>query len=109
MLPLVMESIDEKATDYVFRIVNKSNHREFREFLSKSLMNELRNRLDSVASHPILELGRSSPRRTHLSSCSTNESSDGSSKSMSLDAGGVVQVIHVNNSFLLFSSWCGGI
>lgn len=32
-----------------------------------------------------METGRTSPRRTQLSSCSTNESSDCSSKSMSLD------------------------
>jgi hypothetical protein len=39
-----------------------------------------------VASHPMMEVGRTSPyRRHHLSSCSTNESSDGSSKSISLD------------------------
>lgn len=32
-----------------------------------------------------MEVGRTSPYRPHLSSCSTNESSDGSSKSISLD------------------------
>ena len=38
-----------------------------------------------MATHPIMEVGRTSPYRRHLSSCSTNESSDGSSKSISLD------------------------
>lgn len=84
-LPSVLESGEDLPIDYVFRIVNKSNHKEFREFLSIFPMSTIRNKLNSVASHPILETGRTSPRRTHLSSSSTNESSDGSSKSMSLD------------------------
>ncbi|XP_055911529.1 small G protein signaling modulator 2 [Eupeodes corollae] len=67
ILPSVMESSEETPIDYVFRIVSKSNHQEF------------------LASHPILEIGRTSPRRTLLSSCSTNGSSDCSSKSMSID------------------------
>lgn len=75
-------------TDYVFRIVNKTNHKEFREFLSLFQVNELRNKLNSVASHPILEMGRTSPRRNQLSSCSTNDSSDCSNKSISLDIPG---------------------
>lgn len=67
ILPSVMETTEETPIDYVFRIVSKSNHQEF------------------LASHPILEVGRTSPRRALLSSCSTNDSSDGSSKSMSID------------------------
>lgn len=82
------EGGDELPTDYVFRIVNKTNHKEFREFLSLFQVNELRNKLNSVASHPILEMGRTSPRRNQLSSSSTNDSSDGSNKSMSLDIPG---------------------
>lgn len=87
-LPSVLETTTEELpVDYVFRIVNKTNHEEFRKFLSKFQVNHLKNKLYSVASQPILEFGRStSPRRTQLSSSSTNESSDGSSKSMSLDA-----------------------
>ena len=38
-----------------------------------------------MATHPILELGRTSPRRKHLGSCSTTGSSDCSSKSLSMD------------------------
>lgn len=38
-----------------------------------------------MASHPILDVGRTSPRRFQLSSCSTTGSSDCSSKSMSID------------------------
>ncbi|XP_031635811.1 small G protein signaling modulator 1-like isoform X2 [Contarinia nasturtii] len=86
-LPLVMESESEEDVpiDYVFRIVNKSNNEEFREFLSKFQVNHLRSKLQSVTSASILDLGRTSPRRSHLSSSSTNESSDGSNKSLSLD------------------------
>ncbi|XP_037033579.1 small G protein signaling modulator 1-like isoform X1 [Bradysia coprophila] len=83
--PSVPEGGEELPTDYVFRIVNKTNHKEFREFLSLFQVNELRNKLNSVASHPILEMGRTSPRRNQLSSCSTNDSSDCSNKSISLD------------------------
>lgn len=86
--PSVPEGGDELPTDYVFRIVNKTNHKEFREFLSLFQVNELRNKLNSVASHPILEMGRTSPRRNQLSSCSTNDSSDCSNKSISLDIPG---------------------
>ncbi|XP_055377926.1 small G protein signaling modulator 1-like isoform X2 [Condylostylus longicornis] len=67
ILPSVLENNEEHPIDYVFRVVNKSNHEEF------------------LATHPILELGRTSPRRVQLGSCSTNGSSDCSSKSMSLD------------------------
>ncbi|ALC48611.1 CG32506 [Drosophila busckii] len=68
ILPSVMESsTDETPIDYVFRVVSKSQHEEF------------------LATHPILELGRSSPRRKHLGSCSTTGSSDCSSKSLSLE------------------------
>ena len=67
-LPSVLENNDELPIDYVFRIVNKSNTEEF------------------LATHPILEVGRTSPRyRPQLSSCSTNESSECSSKSLSID------------------------
>lgn len=83
-LPSLPESVEELPIDYVFRIVNKTNHREFREFLSKFQLPDLRNTIDSVENHPILELS-TSPRRAHLSSCSTTDSSDGSSKSMSLE------------------------
>lgn len=38
-----------------------------------------------MAKHPILDVGRASPRRKHLASCSTNGSSDNSSKSLSID------------------------
>ncbi|KAL5276338.1 SGSM2 family protein [Megaselia abdita] len=63
-----LEANDENIPiDYVFRVVNKGNHQEF------------------LATHQILDIGKTSPRRVQLSSCSTNESSDGSSKSMSLD------------------------
>lgn len=86
--PSVPEGGDELPTDYVFRIVNKTSHKEFREFLSLFQVNELRNKLNSVASHPILEMGRTSPRRNQLSSCSTNDSSDCSNKSISLDIPG---------------------
>lgn len=86
--PSVQEGGDELPTDYVFRIVNKTNHKEFREFLSLFQVNELRNKLNSVASHPILEMGRTSPRRNQLSSSSTNDSSDCSNKSISLDIPG---------------------
>ncbi|XP_055294871.1 small G protein signaling modulator 1-like isoform X2 [Sitodiplosis mosellana] len=84
-LPLVMESEEDVPIDYVFRIVNKSNNEEFREFLSKFQVNHLRNKLQSVTSASILDLGRTSPRRSHLSSSSTNESSDSSNKSLSID------------------------
>ncbi|XP_017030106.1 small G protein signaling modulator 2 [Drosophila kikkawai] len=70
ILPSVMEagtSADETPIDYVFRVVSKCQHEEF------------------LATHPILELGRSSPRRKHLGSCSTTGSSDCSSKSLSID------------------------
>ncbi|KAH8266562.1 hypothetical protein KR018_001421 [Drosophila ironensis] len=71
ILPSVMEagssSLDETPIDYVFRVVSKSQHEEF------------------LANHAILELGRSSPRRKHLGSCSTTGSSDCSSKSLSID------------------------
>ncbi|EAT48782.1 AAEL000161-PA, partial [Aedes aegypti] len=70
-LPSLLEAAtsDELPIDYVFRVVNKGNTDEF------------------LANHPILELGRTSPRyRAQLSSCSTNESSDCSSKSLSIDA-----------------------
>lgn len=103
-MPSLLESVEELPIDYVFRIVNKSNHKEFREFLSKSLMTDLRNSFASVASHPILELGRSTsttsgcPRRSHLSSSSTNDSSDCSSKSMSLDAAASIVPITVRIS-----------
>ncbi|XP_055913352.1 small G protein signaling modulator 2-like isoform X2 [Eupeodes corollae] len=63
----LMDSSEENPIDYVFRIVSKSNHEDF------------------LAVHPILELGRTSPRRAQLSSCSTNGSSDYSSKSISID------------------------
>lgn len=80
-----MESGEDVPIDYVFRVVSKANHEEFREFLSKFQVNHLRNKLYSVTSQSILELGRTSPRRSHLSSSSTNESSDSSNKSFSLD------------------------
>nr|XP_040229171.2 small G protein signaling modulator 2-like [Anopheles coluzzii] len=68
-LPSLLETNDEMPIDYVFRVVNKGNTDEF------------------LATHSILELGRTSPRyRAQLSSCSTNESSDCSSKSLSIDA-----------------------
>ncbi|XP_065079058.1 small G protein signaling modulator 2-like isoform X2 [Ochlerotatus camptorhynchus] len=70
-LPSLLEAAtsDELPIDYVFRVVNKSNTDEF------------------LANHPILDVGRTSPRyRAQLSSCSTNESSDCSSKSLSIDA-----------------------
>lgn len=38
-----------------------------------------------MATHPILELGRTSPRRKHLGSCSTTGSSGCSSKSLSME------------------------
>uniref|UniRef100_A0A1A9WDB8 Rab-GAP TBC domain-containing protein n=1 Tax=Glossina brevipalpis TaxID=37001 RepID=A0A1A9WDB8_9MUSC len=67
ILPSVMETTVETPIDYVFRVVGKSQHEEF------------------VAIHSILELGRTSPRRKHLSSCSTTGSSDCSSKSLSME------------------------
>lgn len=96
-LPSVLESGEDLPIDYVFRIVNKSNHKEFREFLSIFPMSTIRNKLNSVASHPILDTngGRTSPRRTHLSSSSTNDSSDGSSKSISLDQSSLPDSPHV--------------
>ncbi|XP_055698855.1 small G protein signaling modulator 2-like isoform X2 [Phlebotomus papatasi] len=78
-LPSLLEAAtsgEETPIDYVFRVVNKSNHEEFQ--LVPSLL--------SVATHSILDIGRTSPRRHQLSSCSTNESSDCSSKSMSIDS-----------------------
>lgn len=82
-----MENTENVPIDYVFRVVNKTNHEEFREFLSKFPINHIRNKLASVAS-PVLDIGRASPRRAHLSSSSTNESSDSSNKSLSLDVNG---------------------
>ncbi|XP_055612028.1 small G protein signaling modulator 2-like isoform X2 [Uranotaenia lowii] len=70
-LPSLLEAAtsDELPIDYVFRVVNKTNPEEF------------------LAAHSILDVGRTSPRyRAQLSSCSTNESSDCSSKSLSIDA-----------------------
>ncbi|KAL9872771.1 small G protein signaling modulator 1 isoform 1-T1 [Glossina fuscipes fuscipes] len=67
ILPSVMETAVETPIDYVFRVVGKSQHEEF------------------VAIHSILELGCTSPRRKHLSSCSTTGSSDCSSKSLSME------------------------
>ncbi|XP_037916963.1 small G protein signaling modulator 2-like isoform X2 [Hermetia illucens] len=67
LLSSVLETNEDHPIDYVFRVVNKGNHADF------------------LATHQIMETGRTSPRRTQLSSCSTNESSDCSSKSMSLD------------------------
>ncbi|XP_058455909.1 small G protein signaling modulator 1-like isoform X1 [Malaya genurostris] len=70
-MPSLLEAAtsDELPIDYVFRVVNKSNTDEF------------------LATHSILDIGRTSPRyRAQLSSCSTNESSDCSSKSLSIDA-----------------------
>lgn len=86
-LPSVLENNDEMPIDYVFRVVNKSNPEEFREltniFVEEEFM--LIVKRISVATHPIMDIGRTSPYRPHLSSCSTNESSDCSSKSISLD------------------------
>lgn len=84
-LPLVMESEEDVPIDYVFRVVSKASHEEFSEFLAKFQVNHIRNKLQSVTSQSILDLGKISPRRSHLSSSSTNESSDSSNKSMSLD------------------------
>ncbi|XP_055541047.1 small G protein signaling modulator 2-like isoform X2 [Wyeomyia smithii] len=70
-LPSLLEAAtsDELPIDYVFRVVNKSNTEEF------------------LATHSILDIGSTCPRyRAQLSSCSTNESSDCSSKSLSIDA-----------------------
>lgn len=85
-LPSVSENNDELPIDYVFRVVSKSNPEEFRE-LSTSIWRKfmLNDESISVATHPIMDIGRTSPYRPHLSSCSTNESSDCSSKSISLD------------------------
>lgn len=101
-LPLVMESEEDVPIDYVFRIVNKSNNEEFREFLSKFQVNHLRSKLQSVTSASILDLGRVSPRRSHLSSSSTNESSDSSNKSLSLDTYGPESPLVVSN-FVMFA------
>lgn len=98
-LPLVMESEEDVPIDYVFRIVNKSNNEEFREFLSKFQVNHLRSKLQSVTSASILDLGRTSPRRSHLSSSSTNESSDSSNKSLSLDTYAPESPLIVSESF----------
>lgn len=38
-----------------------------------------------MATHPVMDVGRTSPYRPQLSSIDTNESSDCSSKSISLD------------------------
>lgn len=85
-----MESTEDVPIDYVFRVVSKGNHEDFKEFLSKFQINHIRNKLSSVTSGSILDLGRSaSPRRAQLSSSSTNESSDSSNKSMSLDLNGM--------------------
>ncbi|XP_067639628.1 small G protein signaling modulator 2 isoform X2 [Eurosta solidaginis] len=81
ILPSLMESTDETPIDYVFRVVSKSQHEEF------------------LATHPILEFGRTSPRRKHLSSCSTNGSSDCSSKSLSMEqSGGESPLIQSNQT-----------
>lgn len=85
-LPLVLETGEDVPVDYVFRIVSKANHEEFRDFLSKFQVNQLRNKLVSVTSQSILDLSKTSPKRSQLSSSSTNESSDSSGKSFSLDA-----------------------
>jgi len=91
ILPSVMEAgapaADETPIDYVFRVVSKCQHEEFcKTWMIVHLRESLIARLPPlpVASHPILELGRSSPRRKHLGSCSTTGSSDCSSKSLSM-------------------------
>lgn len=84
-LPLVMESEENGPIDYVFRVVRNTNHEAHNEILSKFQVSHLRSKLQSVTSASILDLGRISPRRSHLSSSSTNESSDSSNKSLSID------------------------
>lgn len=99
-LPALPETADATATappiDYVFRIVNSSNHREFREFISKFQLPDqsrrtsilqsavaaaargARSGLDAVSAvSSSASTSSESPRRSHLSSCSTNESSEG--------------------------------
>lgn len=105
-LPSLREASGEEEIpierDYVFRVVNKSNHTEFCEYfailyqLQRTASRRLRwfNRFThfiffAVATHSIMEVERShSPRRQQLSSSSTNGSSDCSMKSMSIDNGG---------------------
>ena len=87
-LPSLLETNDEMPIDYVFRVVNKSNADDFctnlESFQAESYHDKLLHLL--VKTHSIFEMGRTSPRyRPQLSSSSTNESSDFSSKSVSLD------------------------
>lgn len=91
-LPSVLENNDEMPIDYVFRVVNKSNPADFRKFAKA--FRELYAKAHlvhfiSVALHPIMEFGKSTVKDTAfrpiLSSCSTNGSSDCSSKSLSFD------------------------
>lgn len=59
-----------------------------------------------MATHSILDLGRTSPRyRAQLSSCSTNESSDCSSKSLSIDAMSIDSPNVSILSFLKLGNW----
>jgi hypothetical protein len=90
-LPSVLENNDEMPIDYVFRVVSKSNPEEFcKNFVISfcAYFIDIENIFGLtflVKTHPIMDIGRTSPYRRHLSSCSTNESSDCSSKSISLD------------------------
>lgn len=86
ILPSVMETAIETPIDYVFRVVGKSQHEEFGRVNFHVLWKIIRSfYFLLVAIHSILELGCSSPRRKHLSSCSTTGSSDCSSKSLSME------------------------
>jgi small G protein signaling modulator 1 len=88
-LPSVLENNDEVPIDYVFRVVGKSNTEDFRKFIINhphSQYQKLIKLYIYLVAASILDFGRTSPRfRPHLSSCSTNGSSDGSSKSISID------------------------
>lgn len=102
-LPSLPESVDDAPpVDYVFRIVNHNNHREFREFISKFQLPESVRRQSIVQTavavargvRPAMDAAQrsssgsnssDSPRRSHLSSSSTTESSDGSGQGQSLD------------------------
>uniref|UniRef100_A0A336LLF9 CSON010949 protein n=1 Tax=Culicoides sonorensis TaxID=179676 RepID=A0A336LLF9_CULSO len=88
-LPSLIEgNNDEMPIDYVFRVINKATTDELctnlESIQSESYHDKLLHLL--VKTHSIFEMGRTSPRsRPQLSSSSTNESSDYSSKSFSLD------------------------
>lgn len=123
-LPSLPESVDDAPPiDYVFRIVNNNNHREFREFISKFQLPDSVRRQSIVQTavavarggvRPALDAAQrscssnssDSPRRSHLSSSSTNESSDGSGQGQSVDLVGAGAVAAVGQQGTTISLVC---